>query len=211
MDLSNVYFVTGTAYAGKSTVVKALAEKYNGVACRENYHEELMEGLDEKEFPYLAYTKNLKDWHDFIRRSPEEYETWVKGVSLECEKLELQLLDQISEQGKPVFVDTNISLETLRKITDARHVLIMIADPEVSVNRFFDRPDSEKQFLYQLMLEEPDPEKALENFRHCLERVNSADRYYDYLHSGFAVVARDEERPPERTLQLAEIAFGLEG
>ncbi len=36
--LRNVYFITGTAYAGKSTAVKMLAEKYNMVFCGENYH-----------------------------------------------------------------------------------------------------------------------------------------------------------------------------
>lgn len=38
-------------------------------------------------------------------------------------------------------------------------VVILLADPEVSVNRFFDRPDREKQFLYQLLLSEDDPEE----------------------------------------------------
>ncbi len=33
MDLSNVYFVIGTSYAGKSTIVKNLAKKYDGAAC----------------------------------------------------------------------------------------------------------------------------------------------------------------------------------
>ena len=33
MKLANVYFVNGTAYAGKSPIVKALAEKYDGIAC----------------------------------------------------------------------------------------------------------------------------------------------------------------------------------
>jgi len=28
MKFGNVYFINGTAYAGKSTMVKALAEKY---------------------------------------------------------------------------------------------------------------------------------------------------------------------------------------
>ncbi len=160
MNTANVYFITGTAYAGKSTMVKLLAEKHNGIACRENYHEELMDDrLNPVEFPCLCYTRDLRDWHDFIRRTPDEYEAWVDGAAAECEKLELQILDQLTEQGKPVFVDTNISLETLERITDKQHVLIMLADPEISVRRFFERPDKEKQFLYQLMLEEPDPEK----------------------------------------------------
>ena len=30
MKYDNVYFFNGTAYAGKSTMVKRLAEKYNG-------------------------------------------------------------------------------------------------------------------------------------------------------------------------------------
>lgn len=38
MKFSNIYFINGTAYAGKSTMVKMLAEKYNGIACEENYH-----------------------------------------------------------------------------------------------------------------------------------------------------------------------------
>ena len=39
---NNLYFFNGTAYAGKSTMVKLLAEKYDGVACEENYHDVLV-------------------------------------------------------------------------------------------------------------------------------------------------------------------------
>ncbi len=209
MKTENAYFITGTAYAGKSTAVIRLAQKHHGIACRENYHEQLMGSLDSREFPCLCYTQNMQDWHDFIRRTPEEYEAWVDGAARECEKLELILLDQLTEQGKPVFVDTNISLETLGCLTDRRHVLIMLADPEISVRRFFDRPDKEKQFLYQLMLEEPDPQKALANFRECLKRINSRERYDRFLHSGYPVILRDENRSIEQTLALAEEAFGL--
>ena len=210
MNITNAYFITGTAYAGKSTMVKLLAEKHNGIACRENYHEELMdERLDPWEFPCLCYTRDLQDWHHFIRRTPDEYEAWVDGAAAECEKLELQILDRLTEQGKPVFVDTNISLETLAQMTDRQHVLIMLADPEISVRRFFERPDKEKQFLYQLMLEEAEPEKALANFRECLKRINSQERYDRFLHSGFPVILRDENRSVEQTLAMAEEVFGL--
>lgn len=210
MIAANAYFITGTAYAGKSTMVKLLAEKHNGIACRENYHEELMdERLDPEEFPCLCYTRDLQDWHHFIRRTPDEYEAWVDSAAAECEKLELRILDRLTEQGKPVFVDTNISLETLAQMTDRQHVLIMLADPEISVRRFFERPDKEKQFLYQLMLEEAEPEKALANFRKCLKRVNSQERYDRFLHSGFPVILRDENRSVEQTLEMAEEVFGL--
>ncbi len=209
MDPRNVFFIQGNAYAGKSTLVVRLAEKHGGIACTENYHNSLLDGLDREEFPGLTYTRDLADWHDFIRRSPDEYERWVDRTSAECERLELRILDRTSEAGKPVFVDTNISLETLRRITDRRHVLVMLADPEISVRRFFDRPDRDKQFLYRLIMEEPDPEKALENFRQCLMRINSRERYERFLHSGFPVLFRDENRSIEQTMELAERSFEL--
>ncbi len=210
MKYENVYFVTGTAYAGKSTLVKNLAGKYDGILCEENYHDRFFPSPDKNEFPDLAYTALLTDWHDFVRRSPDEYERWIDGVSRECEILELRILEDLINENRPIFVDTNISVETLRKITDEKHVLIMLADPEISVKNFFDRPDKEKQFLYSLMLEEEAPQKALENFRECLRRINSPERYDAFKNCGFSVIFRDEQRTQEETVALAESIFDLE-
>lgn len=209
MKYNNIYFITGTAYAGKSTLAKYLANKYEAILCGENYHDEYFNELDPKEFPNLNYTRNLLDWHDFIRRTPNEYEAWIDGVSKECEKLELIILDNLSKTNKLIFVDTNISLDTLKKITDPSHVLIMLADPSISVNRFFERPDREKQFLYKLLISEENPEKALANFRECLERINSIERYNEFLNSGFNVILRDDKRSIEETLNLVEKKFKL--
>ena len=210
MRFDNAYFITGTAYAGKSTMVKLLAEKYNGILCEENYHDQLLPGLDSKEFPFLTYTRDLEDWHDFIRRTPEEYKAWMDGVSRECEILELRLLDGLKDQGRPVFVDTNISIETLKSISPEDHVLVMLADPQISVRRFFERPDREKQFLYRLIMDEPDPEKAMENYRKGLMLINSQENYDRYLHSGFHVIIRNENRSIEKTLEMVEKAVGLQ-
>lgn len=209
MKFKNVYFVNGTAYAGKSTLVKGLAEKYGGIACAENYHDALLPELDPKEFPCLTYTRDLQDWHHFVRRTPEEYEAWINGVAKECEILELRILEELSKLEKPVFVDTNISLETLHEISDIDHVLIMLAEPEISVDLFFNRPDKEKQFLYRLLMEEEDPTYALENFRQCLARINSCEHYNRFLHAGFPVIIRDENRSVAETLRLAEQSFHL--
>lgn len=209
MRFANMYFITGTAYAGKSTMVKLLAEKYDGIQCEENYHDQLLPELSSTEFPFLTYTRDLEDWHDFIRRTPEEYKAWIDGVSHECEILELRILDGLTGQSKPVFVDTNISLATLKKITPSDHVLIMLADPQISVRRFFERPDREKQFLYQLIMEEPDPEKEMENYRKGLMLINSQENYDRFLRSGFHVIVRDENRSVEQTLEMVEEAFHL--
>ncbi len=209
MRFENAYFITGTAYAGKSTMVRSLAEKYQGILCGENYHDSLLPELDKDEFPCLTYTRDLADWHDFIRRTPEAYKAWIDGAAVECEILELRLLDDLCRQGRPVFVDTNISLKTLARITPHHHVLVMLADPMISVKRFFEREDRDKQFLYRLIMEEPDPEQAMENYRRGLELINSRKNYDRFLHSGFNVILRDDNRTVEETLALAEKAFRL--
>ena len=209
MNFDNAYFITGTAYAGKSTMIGMLANKYGGILCEENYHDRLIPKLDKENFPCLTYTRDLEDWHDFIRRTPEEYKAWIDGVTKECEILELRILETLCNQKKPIFVDTNISVETLKKIANPNHVLIMLADPQISVSRFFERPDREKQFLYQLIMEEIEPDKAMENYRNGLMLINSQENYDHYLHSGFNVILRDENRSIEQTLELVEKAFGL--
>lgn len=205
----NAYFIIGTSYAGKSTMVKELAKKHDGIACEENYHDNYSGELDKEEFPGLTYTRDLEDWHDFIRRSPQEYKDWIDTVKKECEIIELRMLPEICSQGKKVFVDTNISVETLREIAPADHVLVMLSDPEIPIHRFFDRPDPEKQFLYQLIMEEPDPEKAMENYREGLKLICSQESYDELEKSGFQVIYRDESRTIEQTVALAEKAFGL--
>ncbi|MBR4458667.1 MAG: hypothetical protein IKS31_06905 [Clostridia bacterium] len=213
MDLSHVYFVIGTSYAGKSTVVRNLAAKHHGIELNENYHDAKLPELDSREFPNLTYTRDLKDWHEFIRRTPDEYVTWLINVKKECETVELRILEELLEKpeakGRPVFADTNICVETLHRITDERHVLVMLADPEIGIRRFFDRPDPEKQFLYRLMLEEPDPQAALDNYREILTRVCSRENYDALLNAGFPVLFRDEKRSEEETVRLAEEIFGL--
>lgn len=57
------------------------------------------------EIPGLTYTRDLQNWSDFIRRTPGEYEAWIKQVTKECTVLELKILEELSNQNKPVFVD----------------------------------------------------------------------------------------------------------
>ena len=85
----------------------------------------------------------------------------------------------------------------------------MLSDPEIPIKRFFDRPDPEKQFLYRLIMEEPDPEKAMENYRNGLKLICSQESYDEFEKSGFNIIYRDENRTIEQTVALAEKAFGI--
>ena len=209
--MDDIFYIIGTAYAGKSTMVKLLAEKYDGIACEENYHDKLVdEKLDKNEFPGLCYTRDLQDWREFIRRTPEEYAAWIENVAKECEVLELRILEDLKKKGRKIFVDTNISIETLKKISDTEHVLVMLSDQMFSVNRFFERPDREKQFLYQLLMQEPDPEAAMANFREMLMRVNSKEVYDRFLHCGFQVLTRDDSRSVDETFEIVQKMFKLQ-
>ncbi len=60
------------------------------------------------------------------------------------------MLPEICALGKTVFVDTNISIEILRKIAPLNHTIVMLADPEIPLRRFFDRPDPENSFCINL-------------------------------------------------------------
>ena len=59
------------------------------------------------------------------------------------------------------------------------------------------------------MLEEPDPQAALDNYREMLTLLHSKESYDELLNSGFRVIWRDENRSQEETVLLAEEIFGL--
>ena len=202
-----VYFVNGTAYAGKSTLVRALAEKYRGVMCGENYHDELTHLTDAEHQPALRYFDTMSGWAEFLTRTPEEYVAWIEGVNREAAELELLLLIRLAQYDRPVFVDTNIPLDILREI--GANVLIMLSPQSMSVERFFDRADPEKQFLLQQLEALPDPEAAKANFRACLAALNSPECYAAFESSGFPVYVRREDSTPEEAVAFAEEVFGL--
>ncbi len=119
------------------------------------------------------------------------------------------MLCQLVMSGKKIFVDTNITPDILREISDYHHVAIMLSPQWMSVDRFFDRPDAEKQFIYQKLLESPDPEAAIQNYRKCLEKVNSLEHYREFAESGFYSHIRTDESTIDQTLHLLETHFLL--
>ena len=209
--LKNVYFITGTAYAGKSTTVKMLAERYDMICCGENYHMAVSEIVATPEtHPDLCYNRSLTDWKEFVTRTPEEYERWLYAVGREAAEFEVAEPIAIS-QDKKVIVDTCIPIDILKEITDYDHVAVMLSPQSMSVERFFDRSDPEKQFLLNVIDSCDDPAAVMENYRQGLARINSKEHYDEYANSGFFTVVRENNGLDTREQVCDMIAkhFGL--
>ncbi len=207
--LKNCYFLNGTAYAGKSTMVRLLAQRHDGIECGENYHDVLMEAADPVCQPNLGYFQTMSGWDEFLSRTPEEYVAWLDGCSREAAQLEIVQLLRLSQSGKKIFVDTNIAPERLKQISSWDRVAILLSPQSLSVERFFDRGDPEKQFLLRKLREMPDPEGAMENFRACVALANSPQRYEAFADSGFFTYLRTGESTIEEALSALEAHFGL--
>lgn len=207
--LKNVYFINGTSYAGKSTMVKLLAEKHDGICCGENFHDCLMEIVRPEVQPNLAYFDTMSGWQEFIGRTPDAYDAWIQGVSQEAAEMEIALLLGMATQGKKIFVDTNIPVDILKEISDYNHVALMLSPQSMSVERFFDREDPEKQFLLRKIQEAEDPEWAMENFRACIAKINSQEHYDAFVQSGLFTYVRNEDSTIEEAVSKIEKHFGL--
>ena len=209
--LKNVYFITGTAYAGKSTTVKMLADKYDMVFCGENYHSKVSDIVATPEAqPDISYINNLTDWKDFVTRSPEEYERWIYSTANEAAEFEVAELISIS-QNKKVIVDTNIPIDLLKEISDYNHVAVMLSPQSMSVERFFDRDDPDKQFLLNVIESCENSESVMQNYKRGLELINSQRHYDEYANSGFFTIVRQDTGIDTREETCNAIAkhFGL--
>ena len=86
--LKNCYFITGTAYAGKSTMCSMLSKKYNMLHCEENYNmDTILSDVDEQNQPNLNYFNTMPSWQHYVSRTPKEFYDWYNGVSEEVENL----------------------------------------------------------------------------------------------------------------------------
>lgn len=209
--LKNVMFITGTAYAGKSTMVAMMAEKYGLIQCGENYHcriaDEIM--VPERQ-PNLCYFQTMEDWQEFVNRTPEEYDKWILGCSLEAAEFEVAELIRISQNQK-VIVDTNIPLDILHEIADYHQVAVMLSPQSMSVEKFFDRDDPDKAFIKEQIMQAEVPQKTMENYKSCIAKVNSKEHYNEYAKSGFFTLLRTDANKDTKaeTLRILATHFGL--
>ena len=89
-------------------------------------------------------------------------------------------------------MDTNIPLDILKEISEYSRVAVMLCPQSMSVERFFNRDDPEKQFLLNVIDSCDDPIAVMDNYRQGLARINSKEHYDEYANSGFFTVVRED-------------------
>lgn len=208
--LEHVYFINGTAYAGKSSVCKMLSEKYDMYLCEENFKlGKFLEMSSPELHPNLNYFKTKKSWEEFVTRDKEVYVKWLEGVSREISEFEIMELLSLPKDKK-IIVDSNMPHDILMKISDRSRVAYMVTTPEISRDEFFKRTDTEKQFLLDVIKQSDEPEKNLENYKDMILLANRQEVIDQFKKSGFFFVERKTlEEDVYDKFKLIEEHFGL--
>lgn len=201
--LRNVYFISGTACGGKTTVTKALGRKYNipiyVIDDQFTIHQLKSDGEYQP-----TMNKNFRDADEFFGRSVEEYKAWLLGNKRE--QLDYVLLDLIRlSRDQVILCDLHIVVEEADRITDPSRIAFMISKPENIVETYCNRPDHQpfNDFIHSAS----DYEKAKETCEKTLCDLNIAA--YDFIkNSDYFWVERDNNRSVEETAALVEKHFG---
>lgn len=198
--LKNAYFINGTAYAGKSTACRILSKRYDLVLVGENHRfDDDLELTTRQDHPHMNDFKTMNGFEEFVTRTKEDYDAWIHGVSKETTPFEILELISLSRDRK-VIVDTNIPHEILVRIAEPDHIAYMVATPKIAMEHFFDRHDSEKRFLLDVIEQSEDPSGNLERYKETIAYINRQEIIDHFKNSGIFTIERtsvDEDIEPK--------------
>ena len=75
----------------------------------------------------------------------------------------------------------------------------MLSPQSMSVDRFFDRADEEKQFILSVIENCDNSYEVMANYKAGLALINSEKHYNEYAQSGFFTLVRDDNEQDTRT------------
>lgn len=209
-NLKNVYFLSGTACGGKTTMAKELSEKYGFIHYGDNYHTDDFLTFDslcnEVYQPACArQSKRNFDWDGWFNRSVEEADKTARETYLEY--LEYALVELIKlSKDKTVIADLHLPVSLAEEITDYNKIAFLVATPENVVKNYYKRDDHRD--IYDLIMTLKEPQKALDNLHAQLEY--GTNRILDEIYgSNMFYMTRDENSTIENTLLLLEKHFGF--
>ena len=197
--LKNVYFITGTPCGGKTTISRALAEKYGfelfDIDERFDEHQKLSDPTHQPNM-----NKRFNNADEFFGRSVEEYKNWLRGNTRE--QLEFVLLDLIhASADKKVICDCHLTVEQALMFSEPSRVVFLVKDPTNLVDEYRERWDH--QGFNQYLNSASDVESAKKTVSTTLYELN-IDRIEEIKKSEFFWLERTSTSTVEDTLARVE-------
>ena len=203
--LRNVYFLSGGAYGGKTTMAKLLEERHGFIRYRQGDHADAYAALATPGEQPVMCTDRSADWHGYFAQPPRQYADWMRAELREEAEFTVADLLRFPEDAR-VIVDGIIPLDILRDISDYDHVFLLFAPDEMKRKHYFDRADKDE--VYRFILSFPDGRELRDNVIEALNIDNESEREA-FIGSGFRYLERTEGDTLERTLRTIETHFGL--
>ena len=204
-DFKNVYFITGTATGGKTTISKALAEKYGwlryDVDVEFDRHQQLSNPIDQPNM-----NKTFKNADEFFLRDAAEYVQWLKDNTREQMEFILKDLKEISKSQK-VVCDLHLTVEEADKIVNLNQIVFLIRESNENIIDDYCNRKSHEGFN-KFINSSTNPAKAKENCNNVLKIVNQ-ERTKKIKNSKYLWIERNENSTVEKTLKTIEKHFGL--
>ena len=210
-SLQNVYFLTGTACGGKTTMARELSKKYGFIHFNDNWHEDNFKVwqsiIDEKYQPNSTRRKEI-DWETYFGRSVDEFLADKNDNHGENEYLEFSIIELIKlSQNNIVVADVWIEdMNFLMEISDYNRIACLLAPGELIISDYYGREDH-KDFT-ECIKSLKDSEKKFET-QNELFRISAQKAFDDAEKYKLFNIVRTTESTVENTLKMLEEHFGL--
>lgn len=195
--LRDVYFISGSACGGKTTIARYLSTKH-GIALY-NWDERYPEHKAISDTRYQPFmNKEYGSWEVYFNRPPAEYADALRRSI--GEQVEMAILEQISmaPQGR-IIADGVFPCRVLQRISSNARVVFLMADMAAIRSDYFKRDDKQDMLMCLNSLE--DPQRATENMFRSIEHILSQEME-EVKTSGFRWIMRDQ-RPDWQGIRLA--------
>lgn len=204
-QFKNVYFITGTATGGKTTISKALADKYGWIRYdvdeRFDEHKKRTNPVTEPNM-----NKSFKDADEFFMRDKNEYVAWLIDNSKEQLKFILEDLVELSKE-QIVVCDMHLSVDEADEIADYNQVVFLIRENNSNIIDDYCNRKSHEGFR-NFINSATSPVEAKRNCNEVLKTINEK-RCKAIKNSNYFYIERNEMSTVENTLYQVEKHFGL--
>ena len=202
--LKNVYFITGTPCAGKTTISRELAKRHNLLVydIDEQYpnHRKISNAAFQP-----SMNKVFKDADEFFGRTVEEYKKWLLDNTRE--QLDFVLLDLIRlSQNQTVLCDCHLTVEEAEKFTEPSRIVFLIKEPSNLIDDYCNRPDHQE--FSDFINSTSDTEKAKTICNATLKSLNEK-KCNEIKGSGYYWLERTPKSTVVETVGKVERHFGF--